>query len=86
MEAGKVPRGRPPQGAILVDGAWIPTEESMKYVATRLVYHRTQCRLRYRRNRAALLIQRPDLFKNRKAWHSQDATGEEQPSKRPRLG
>ena len=68
----RVPRGRPPLGAKLVDGAWIPTEESMNYAVMRLEKHRTQCRMRYRKNRAALLILRPDLFKKRKAWHSQD--------------
>ena len=68
------PRGRPLQGAKLVDGVWTHTEESLNYAAMRMMKHRTQCRMRYRRNRAALLILRPDLFKKRKAWHSHPNT------------
>ena len=68
MAHEKAPRGRPPTGAILIDGKWQPTEESVAKAAERLEKHRTQCRERYRRNRAALLVQRPDLFKRRKAW------------------
>ena len=68
MAQQKAPRGRPPIGAILVDGKWELTEESIARAAERLEKHRTQCRERYRRNRAALLLKRPDLFKRRKAW------------------
>ena len=45
------------------------TEESLERAAARLEKHRKDCRDRYRRNRAALVRQRPDLFKYRpKAW------------------
>ena len=63
------PRGRPPLGAILVQGRWQLTEESLNRAAVRLETHRTQCRERYRRNRAALAQKRPDMFKYRqKPW------------------
>ena len=72
--ASERPRGRPPKGAKLVEGVWTHTEESLNYAAIRLMKHRTQYRMRYRRNRAALLTLRPDLFKKRKAWHSLPST------------
>ena len=65
----KAPRGRPPAGAVLVDGRWELTEASLARAAARLEKHRLDCRERYRRNRAALVRQRPDLFKYRpKPW------------------
>ena len=65
----KAPRGRPPVGAILVDGQWQLTPESLERTAARLEKHRTDCRERYRRNRTALARQRPELFKYRlKTW------------------
>ena len=68
-EKQKAPRGRPPTGAVLVDGRWELTEESLARVAARLEKHRTDCRERYRRNRAALVRQRPDLFRYKpKPW------------------
>ena len=69
MTESKKPRGRPPIAAILVDGRWQLTEESLARAAARLEKHRRECRDRYRRNRAVLARQRPDLFKYRqKAW------------------
>ena len=69
MTKQSAPRGRPPIGAILVDGQWELTEESLSRAAERLERHRRQCRERYRKNRAALARQRPDLFKYRqKPW------------------
>lgn len=69
VEQKKAPRGRPPTGAMLVDGRWQLTEESLAIATARLEKHRKDCRERYRRNRAALASQRPDLFKYRlKPW------------------
>ena len=59
----KLPRGRPPIGAVLIDGQWVSTDVSIEKAAARLIKHRADCRERYRRNRDALLAQRPDLFK-----------------------
>ena len=83
MAESKKPRGRPPIAAILVDGRWQLTEESLARAAARLEKHRRECRDRYRRNRAALALQRPDLFKYRqKAWmqEMQRTLDEAQPS------
>ena len=56
-------------GAVLIEGKWQLTEESLQRAAERLTRHRTQCRERYRINRAALAMQRPDLFKyKQKPW------------------
>ena len=69
----KKPRGRPPIGAILVDGKWQMTEASILREAERLEQHRAQCRQRYRRNRLALMQHRPELFKKRK-WCAEQET------------
>ena len=69
MAEQKAPRGRLPVDAILVEGQWRLTEKSLERAATRLEKHRNDCRERYRRNRAALVKQRPDLFKYKpKPW------------------
>jgi len=69
MAEQTAPRGRPPIGAILVEGRWQLTEESLERAAARMEKHRKDCRERYRRNRAVLVRQRPDLFKYRiKPW------------------
>ena len=61
----KKPRGRPPVGAILRDGRWELTEESLEKAARRLVKHREDCRERYRRKRDELKARRPELFMKR---------------------
>ena len=69
MAEQSAPRGRPPIGAILVEGRWQLTEQSLERAAARLEKHRRDCRDRYRIKRAALLRQRPELFKYRpKPW------------------
>ena len=62
----KKPRGRPPVGAILRDGRWELTEESLEKAAMRLIKHREDCRLRYRRKRDELKARRPELFMKRR--------------------
>ena len=69
MTTQKAPRGRPPFGAVLVDGHYVLTEEALTKAASRFEKHRADCRERYRKNRAALARQRPDLFKyKQKPW------------------
>ena len=61
----KKPRGRPPVGAILRDGRWELTEESVERAARRLIKHRADCRERYRQKRDELKARRPELFLKR---------------------
>ena len=65
MEVLKRPVGRPPAGAVLDDGRWILTQESLAIAAARVEKHRTDCRERYRRMREILKEQRPDMFAKR---------------------
>ena len=60
--AQKAPRGRPPAGAILVDGQWELTDLAVEKAAQRLELHRANCRNRYRSTRDILRERRPDLF------------------------
>ena len=60
-----LPRGRPPYGATVVDGAWVLSDQALERAANRLETHREACRERYRRTRDALQVQRPDLFRMR---------------------
>ena len=71
-------------GAILVEGRWQMTEESLARAAARLEKHRKDCRDRYRRNRAVLVRLRPDLFKYRpKPWiHELQDTLDQEPEVR----
>ena len=59
----KKPRRRPPAGAILVEGRWQLTAESVELAAQRLIKHRLHCRERSRAMRDAFRQQRPDLSK-----------------------
>ena len=59
----KKPRGRPPAGAILVEGRWQLTAESVELATQRLIKHRLHSQERYRAMRDAIRQQRPDLFK-----------------------
>lgn len=63
----KKPRGRPPTAAVLVDGRWVMTPESLALAAERLERHRTKCRERYRATATALKQSRPDLFTHKKS-------------------
>ena len=58
----KRPCGRPPAGAVLVDGRWQPTEQSVQIAAARLLRAR-ECRRDRRQEMRKLLRQsHPDLF------------------------
>ena len=58
----KRPRGRPPAGAVLVDGKWQPTELSIQVAAERLVHYREHRRARHREMRELLRRSHPELF------------------------
>ena len=57
----KKPRGRPPAGAVLVDGRWQPTERSIQMAVARLLQKRENRRAKHRVMRE-LLRQSPELF------------------------
>ena len=58
----KVPRGRKPAGAVLVDGKWQLTQESVKAAADRMLKYREHSRKRYREMRELLRAEHPELF------------------------
>ena len=63
MAEQRAPKGRPPYGAVLVEGRWVLTDEAIEKAAIRLETHRTACRERYRRTQDALKEHRPELFR-----------------------
>ena len=58
----KKPLGRPPAGAVLIDGKWQPTQESTEIAKRRLLRHRELNRARRERARELLRKECPDLF------------------------
>ena len=58
----KKPRGRPPAGAVLIDGRWQLTERSQQIAATRVLRARENNRARYREMRELLRHSHPELF------------------------
>ena len=58
----KVPRGRKPAGAVLVDGRWQLTQESLHAAAERMLKNREHNRKRYHAMRELLRIEHPELF------------------------
>ncbi len=58
----KRPCGKPPAGAVLVDGRWQLTELSAQIAADRLMREREQRRNRRHEMRKLLRQSRPDLF------------------------
>ena len=58
----KRPCGKPPAGAVLVDGRWQLTELSAQIAAERLMRDREQRRNRRREMRQLLRQSHPDLF------------------------
>ena len=58
----KRPLGRPPAGAVLVDGKWQPTEKSTEIAKLRLLRHREQNRVRREHARELLRRECPELF------------------------
>ena len=58
----KKPLGRPPAGAVLIDGKWQPTQESTEIAKLRLLRHRELNRARRERARELLRKECPELF------------------------
>ena len=61
----KRPRGRRPLGAVLVDGRWQLTEESLHMAAERMLKNRERNRKRYHELQDLLRIRHPELFAKR---------------------
>ena len=60
----KKPLGRPPAGAVLVDGKWQLTEKSKEIAKLRLLRHREQNRTRRDSTRDWLRRDCPELFEH----------------------
>ena len=58
----KRPQGRPPAGAVLVDGKWQLTDRSQKIAVERLLRHRELNRIRREQTRERLRRECPELF------------------------
>ena len=58
----KRPRGRPPAGAVLVDGRWQTTERVVQTAAARLLRAREIRRTRLQAMRELLRLSHPELF------------------------
>ena len=58
----KKPRGRPPAGAVLIDGSWQLTEQSQQIAAKRVLRARENNRAKYREMRELLRHSHPELF------------------------
>ena len=58
----KRPPGRPPAGAVLIDGKWHTTQQSIQIAVERLLQHRERVRNRRDATREMLRRERPELF------------------------
>ena len=58
----KRPQGRPPAGAVLVDGKWQLTDKSTEIAKLRLLRHRDQNCVRREKSRELLRRECPELF------------------------
>ena len=58
----KRPQGRPPAGAVLVDGKWQLTQRSKEIAVERLLRHRDLNRVRREKTRELLRRECPELF------------------------
>ena len=58
----KKPHGRPPAGAVLIDGRWQPTEKSVEIAVVRLLQEREKRRTRRQEVRELLRKEHPELF------------------------
>ena len=58
----KRPQGRPPAGAVLIDGKWHATEQSIEIAAKRVLRNRERERIRREATREMLRRERPELF------------------------
>ena len=74
--ADKKPRGRPPAGAVLVDGTWQLTEESQRLAAERVLKAREKNRNKYREMRQLLHHSHPELFETQKDLQTKERNGD----------
>ena len=74
--ADKKPRGRPPAGAVLVDGTWQLTEESQRIAAKRVLKAREKNREKYREMRQLLHHSHPELFETQKDLQTKERNGD----------
>ena len=58
----KRPQGRPPAGAVLVEGKWQLTQRSKEIAVERLLRHREHNRIRREETREMLRRECPELF------------------------
>ena len=58
----KRPAGRPPAGAVLIDGKWHSTQQSIQFAVERLLRNRERERIRREETREMLRRERPELF------------------------
>ena len=63
----KRPQGRPPAGAVLVDGKWQLTDRSKEIAIERLLRHRDLNRVRREKTRELLRRECPELFAHLRA-------------------
>ncbi len=54
--------GRPPAGAVLIDGKWHATQQSIQIAVERVLQHREGVRNRREATREMLRRERPELF------------------------
>ena len=72
--ADKKPRGRPPAGAVLVDGTWQLTEESQRIAAERVLKAREKNREKYGEMRQLLHHSHPELFETQRTCRQRKET------------
>ena len=58
----KKPHGRPPAGAVLIDGRWQPTEKSVEIAVVRLLHQCEKRNTRRQEVRELLRKEHPELF------------------------
>ena len=58
----KRPQGRPPQGAVLIDGQWHTTQKSIQIAVERLLQQRENRRNKRHETRELLRREHPELF------------------------
>ncbi len=80
----KRPCGKPPAGAVLVDGRWQLTELSAQIAADRLMREREQRRNRRHEMRNLLRQSHPDLFVFARKQDPQQTTLTPEPAETPR--
>ena len=60
--AEKRPQGRPPAGAVLVDGKWHTTQQSTQIAIERLLQQRERRRAKRIETRELMIREHPELF------------------------